>query len=1078
MSEEVNELKMDQVNDDNSIEASETHIEENDTQEEEEVSKDHDIEDIESEEIDGNEDENKVSSESTENLPNDTAEDTDKPEDTEEEIQEDTIEETPEETQEVEDKKQKDEDQHETVIGQDEKITSEISHEDSITEVNLEESQDHQPEESEDNKTEGEYISDTEPQLNDEDEDIQEPQLQDEEETEFMHKTGTNPYEEDENEENEETEVNEENNNQLDFTSSEKKVSDNDLEDPVEQPSAPELALNDKLISTNTDSRPLANRRKQPTQVKSQKLQPNKIGQNSHVSNSNKGMIFGLCLVDFHHTRGPEIEYWIDDETTDENKTLKIEKISKLWPHLPFQALPDGAHLFDETFSNFTLLYDEESETCPDLPIRVSIDVDSEGNNIEETIDDELDSNHDSLTTFFGCSCIRQLPVSELKARENPDNSKPGDEYTRSIVQKSLVIISRYPVTIQLREKLSIITKSYFDQHDFDDKSVIKALYDNISATYNTGEVRLEDDDIYDYYGELIKNDIKTDNDTKPKSVRIIKESDFYNGLNLRMTVMAFKRDLMVLFKALLLEKRVLFFSKDLHKLSNIQYSLLSLIPNLILKLQDCGSPILNNLSKDIYKPTSLKISDRNSVLRFMGLPLHIFDIGGFFQPYLALQQLDYLTNRATKWYTIGSSNDLLLDQKNKLFDMVVYIDMPKNSGSTLTSSIKPSSSLSTTIGSIEILDNDLKDKLTLTPQDKRFMDFIVSHVAEFEKTEFKLSNSSSESVDKLNDNNSHSTLNYNNSSLKTYKGSDDFIRWQFEDYLIGMLSTVKYDNFLQNANETQLRSLNFSTDSVIKNEIDMFSIKFINHWKENCLNYKIFNSSSDDELFNFFEPKHLFDEESDNLFKNLFKNWRSKSNSESKNNNNNKNNNKTDTPSENTLVTPSTESINDKETIGNESSANSINSLPPSEYSGTTSSHNNFSTFANSTINNIFGGFNKRKSVNSFNSASSTTTKSTTPKKSEIEETEKDVDANSGNNESPVENNSKPETDAGSESNVSKSIVEEQDSGDATREVLLGTSTEAPEEFSEGAQTEEPPRTPALKMFDNVWSTLSGYKK
>ncbi|GMF37852.1 unnamed protein product [[Candida] boidinii] len=432
-----------------------------------------------------------------------------------------------------------------------------------------------------------------------------------------------------------------------------------------------------------------------------------------------------------------------------------------------------------------------------------------------------------------------------------------------------------------------------------------------------------------------------------------------------------------------------------------------------------------------------------------MGLPLHVFDIGGFFQPYLALQQLDYLTNRATKWYTIGSSNDLLLDQKNKLFDMVVYIDMPKNSGSTLTSSIKPSSSLSTTIGSIEILDNDLKDKLTLTPQDKRFMDFIVSHVAEFEKTEFKLSNSSSESVDKLNDNNCHSTLNYNNSSLKTYKGSDDFIRWQFEDYLIGMLSTVKYDNFLQNANETQLRSLNFSTDSVIKNEIDMFNIKFINHWKENCLNYKIFNSSSDDELFNFFEPKHLFDEESDNLFKNLFKNWRSKSNSESKNNNNNKNNNKTDTPSENTLVTPSTESINDKETIGNESSANSINSLPPSEYSGTTSSHNNFSTFANSTINNIFG-----------------------------EETEKDVDANSGNNESPVENNSKPETDAGSESNVSKSIVEEQDSGDATREVLLGTSTEAPEEFSEGAQTEEPPRTPALKMFDNVWSTLSGYKK
>ncbi|OWB68291.1 hypothetical protein B5S30_g3667 [[Candida] boidinii] len=1066
MSEQENDLKIDhQINDEIPIEVAETPVEKHVTQEEE-ASEDQDQKDTESQskEIDGNGDDDKVASEPIEDLPEETAEDET------EATQNNPIKKTPEETQEVENKKQEDEDQPESVIEQDGKPASKVLHEDNTTESNLEESQNLKSGESEGDKTEAEYITDTESQLDDEDVDIQEPQVQGEEEAEFMLKTGTNPYED-------EQEENEADSNQLDFTKGEIKVSDKDSEDPVEQPSAPQLALNNNLISTNTDSPPpLAIGIKKSPQVKSQKLHPNKIGQNSHVSNSNKGMIFGLCLVDFHHTRGPEIEYWIDDETTDENKFLKIEKISKLWPHLPFQALPDGAHLFEETFSNFTLLYDEKSETCPDLPIRVSIDVDSEGNNIEETIDDELDSNIESLTTFFGCSCIRQLPVSELKARQNSDNSKPGDEYTRSIVQKSLVIISRYPVTIQLREKLSIITKSYFDQHDFDDKSIIKALYDNVSATYNTGEVRLEDDDIYDYYGELIKNEIKPDSDNNPKSVRIIKESDFYNGLNLRMTVMAFKRDLMVLFKTLLLEKRVLFFSKDLHKLSNIQYSLLSLIPNLILKLQDCGSPILNNLSKDIYKPTSLKISDRNSVLRFIGLPLHIFDLGGFFQPYLALQQLDYLTNRATKWYTVGSSNDLLLDQKNKLFDVVVYIDMPKNSGSSLTSSIKPSSSLSTTIGSIEILDNDLKDKLNLTPQDKRFMDFIVSHVTEFEKTEFKLGNSSSESVDKLNNANSQSTLNYNNSSLKTYKGSDDFIRWQFEDYLIGMLSTVKYDNFLQNANNTQLRSLNFSTDSVIKNEIDMFNIKFINHWKENCLNYKIFNSSSDDELFNFFEPKHLFDEESDNIFKNLFKNWRSSSSNKS--NSESKNSNSANVPSENTLVTPSTESINEKETIGNESSANSINSSPPSDYSGSTSSQNNFSNFANSTINNFFGGFNKRKSVNSFNSASSATTKSTAAKKSENEQSEKDAH----NDESLIVNDSNhPVIDPASESNVSKTIGKDEASVVATGEATSKTSTEAPEATSEEVPTQDPkevPRTPALQMFDNVWSTLSGYKK
>ena len=56
-----------------------------------------------------------------------------------------------------------------------------------------------------------------------------------------------------------------------------------------------------------------------------------------------------------------------------------------------------------------------------------------------------------------------------------------------------------------------------------------------------------------------------------------------------------------------------------------MQFSLISLIPGLIRNLQDCADPDLENYEKQMVKPTSLKSSDRNSLLTYMGLPLQIF---------------------------------------------------------------------------------------------------------------------------------------------------------------------------------------------------------------------------------------------------------------------------------------------------------------------------------------------------------------------------------------------------------------------------------------------------------------------
>ncbi len=56
-----------------------------------------------------------------------------------------------------------------------------------------------------------------------------------------------------------------------------------------------------------------------------------------------------------------------------------------------------------------------------------------------------------------------------------------------------------------------------------------------------------------------------------------------------------------------------------------MQFSLISLIPGLIRNLQDCADPELDNYERNLVRPTSLKTSDRGSLLSYMGLPLQIF---------------------------------------------------------------------------------------------------------------------------------------------------------------------------------------------------------------------------------------------------------------------------------------------------------------------------------------------------------------------------------------------------------------------------------------------------------------------
>ncbi|KAF8214970.1 AVL9/DENND6 domain-containing protein [Mycena galopus ATCC 62051] len=98
-----------------------------------------------------------------------------------------------------------------------------------------------------------------------------------------------------------------------------------------------------------------------------------------------------------------------------------------------------------------------------------------------------------------------------------------------------------------------------------------------------------------------------------------------------------------------MLQKRIMFYGHPVERLCTYQYSLVSLLPRLLQTLDDCGSPPLAARAPTLSRPTSLKTSDRQSMMAYTGLPLDIFGRDAFFQPYPPLQQLNVAAGARTR---------------------------------------------------------------------------------------------------------------------------------------------------------------------------------------------------------------------------------------------------------------------------------------------------------------------------------------------------------------------------------------------------------------------------------------------
>lgn len=137
-----------------------------------------------------------------------------------------------------------------------------------------------------------------------------------------------------------------------------------------------------------------------------------------------------VCVVDFHHARGPEVEHWVGADGSD-------PAADNDWSLLPFMALSDGAHASKEEFSYFSLVHKAQ--------------------NGEDVVP----------SSVFGISCTQQIDSAELLYRP--------PEVTRSAVQKAVVVITDKPQSFgALREKLSVVTRAWFAQKDFRDVEILQ----------------------------------------------------------------------------------------------------------------------------------------------------------------------------------------------------------------------------------------------------------------------------------------------------------------------------------------------------------------------------------------------------------------------------------------------------------------------------------------------------------------------------------------------------------------------------------------------------------------------------
>uniref|UniRef100_A0A1A7WW77 AVL9 homolog (S. cerevisiase) n=1 Tax=Iconisemion striatum TaxID=60296 RepID=A0A1A7WW77_9TELE len=507
----------------------------------------------------------------------------------------------------------------------------------------------------------------------------------------------------------------------------------------------------------------------------------------SHGSEAEgRGPVLHIVVVGFHHKKGCQVEFSYPPLMPDEGHDSNL--LPEEWKYLPFLALPDGAHNYQEDTVYFHLPPLAGDRKC-----------------------------------VYGVSCYRQIEAKALKVRQA--------DVTRETVQKSVCVLSRVPLYGLLQAKLQLITHAYFEEKDFSQISILKELYDHMNGSLG---------------GSALDG------------------SQVYLGLSPRDLILHFRHKVLILFKLILLEKKVLFYVSPVNRLVGDLMTVLSLFPgmmehglvdsshyrpkssvsedvslvdsvsgaeefitvsvtdiansNLELEGEESAQPTVESLSSgtstegdnhhlkppsrtspgssesdwetldpgvleeggpkevtdvgaelpDTFEPNPempitvqpQAVSGQGGVTQGLlsgleedqyGLPLAIFTKGYLCLPYMALQQHHLLSDVTVRGFVAGATN-ILFRQQRHLSDAVVEVEEAR----------------------IHIQDPELRKILCLTTVDLRFADYLVKHVTENRDDVF---------LDGTG-----------------WEGGDEWIRAQFTLYLHSLLSSA-----LQEDNERLL---------------------------------------------------------------------------------------------------------------------------------------------------------------------------------------------------------------------------------------------------------------------------------
>lgn len=475
----------------------------------------------------------------------------------------------------------------------------------------------------------------------------------------------------------------------------------------------------------------------------------------SHSREDSRGPVLHIVVVGFHHKKGCQVEFSYPPLLPDQGHDSGL--LPEEWKYLPFLALPDGAHNFQE-----------------------------------DTVYFHLPPLGDDMKCVYGVSCYRQIEAKALKVRQA--------DVTRETVQKSVCVLSRVPLFGLLQAKLQLITHAYFEEKDFSQISILQELYEHMNGSLRGSS---------------------------------LEGSQVYLGLSPRDLILHFRHKVLILFKLILLEKKVLFFVSPVSRLVGALMTVLSLFPGMVehgladssqyrprgsvsddtlgeefvtVSVTDLASAPAEahagtgGLDEDdhLLKPPSRTSPDSSesdwetldpgapddgpgeaegqreaepevdvetglpitvqpqaagpgAVTPGLvsgleedqyGLPLAIFTKGYLCLPYMALQQHHLLSDVTVRGFVAGATN-ILFRQQRHLSDAIVEVED----------------------AAVQIQDPELRKVLSLTTADLRFADYLVKHVTENRDDVF---------LDGTG-----------------WEGGDEWIRAQFTLYLHSLLATV-----------------------------------------------------------------------------------------------------------------------------------------------------------------------------------------------------------------------------------------------------------------------------------------------